>query len=435
MRHYLFLCVALTTFTAHTTFALAEDVDASVLVAIRAELAALKAQQSDTAARISALEGNLQSLASSDQDGDILQALPSAAASTIPQLSGKPLEKPQAASPLTAYADFMMRMEGNYGDGMGRDRQRGVMRARLGVDYKISDRLMVGGLLETGDPDDPNSGYVTLSNFTDDLQLSLSRAYVKYASGGLTLVGGKFAKPFVSTDLLWDGDVNPMGIAASWDVSNGQYAFKATGLMSIIDENAGGEDSRMLGGQIKFDTVMRDNRSVWLAVSYYDYELGSVTGADAGDIRSNLSLASGHYLSDFDILDVLAGFSWEGFSPQWPITVKADYVKNLGAAVSADTAYQIEMAVGSIKTPGDWAVHLGYGQAEVDAVLAAFSNDNFGLATNYKAYRFGIDYALLDNIKLNATYYRYTSLDDLYASSIKAGDWRDRIRLNIIFHY
>lgn len=431
MRFYLSIGVTLTTLAATTALAFADDVDASVLAAIRSELSALKAQQSETVARISALENSLQSLATPIQNADVLEELP-VVNTTLP---AKQQGRSQIESPLTAYADFMMRAEGNYGDPMGRDRERGVMRARLGADYKINDRLMVGGLLETGDPNDPNSGYVTLSNFTDDLQISLSRAYAKYALGDLTIMGGKFAKPFVSTDLLWDGDVNPMGIAASWDIRGEQYAFKATGLMSILDENAGGEDSQMLGGQLKFDTVMRDSGAAWFVVSYYDYELGSVAGADAGDIRSNLSLPNGHYLSDFDILDVLAGFTWKGLSPQWPITVKADYVKNLGAAVNADTAYQFEMKAGQTRAPGDMAFHLGYGQAEVDAVFAAFSNDNFGLATNYKAYRLGMDYALMDHIKLNATYYRYTSLDDLYASSIKSGDWRDRIRLNIILNY
>src|SRR3546814_15725060 len=86
--------------------------------------------------------------------------------------------------------------------------------------------------------------------------------------------------------------------------------------------------------------------------SYYHYRLGSVAGADAGDFRGNL-LSGGRYLSDFHLVEGIGTLGWAGPSPRWPVSFTADYVKNLGAAVSGDTAFNLELAAGRTAEPGD----------------------------------------------------------------------------------
>ena len=123
-----------------------------------------------------------------------------------------------------------------------------------------------------------------------------------------------------------------------------------------------------------FDTLKFD-----LAVAQYDYSLGSVAGADADDFSSNVIGPDGRYVSDFDLFNVLASATFGGWNG-WPLKLAGDYVVNRGARVPGDTGYSVELTAGQSRAQGDWRFGYGYSQAEVDAVLAAFSNDNTQLS-------------------------------------------------------
>ena len=44
-------------------------------------------------------------------------------------------------------------------------------------------------------------------------------AYLQYTKGGLEAIGGKFKRQrylYQTTDLMWDGDVNPEGFATKY---------------------------------------------------------------------------------------------------------------------------------------------------------------------------------------------------------------------------
>src|SRR5581483_2572283 len=103
--------------------------------------------------------------------------------------------------------------------------------------------------------DDPNSSDVQISNFDDDLQVSLDLAYVQLNLTDTKLYGGKMPLPFVRTDLVWDGDVNPQGVSGMYKHALGNGgAFRASSLYFLIDEQAAGAESAMLGGQVGYDS-------------------------------------------------------------------------------------------------------------------------------------------------------------------------------------
>lgn len=342
-------------------------------------------------------------------------------------------EKITPTDGLNVSGDLRLRYEANFQNNELPFRGREVIRGRLRADYAIDGHNTIGAGIATGSPDDPNTADVTLSNFTDDLLVSLDRLYWRYKSDGIELNAGKFANPFTRTDLVWDGDVNPQGISVAY-TSELSEATKlgARTMYYVIDESVLGPESDMLGFQANWSYAPKSNWNFDFNAAYMDYSLKNTASADGGDFRSNLLASNGSYLSDFNLVDIIARLEFTGINDRWPISFTADYVKNLGAATDDDTGYSLDVFTGRKTEPGEYGFSYGYSQAETDAVLAAFSNDNTNLATNYRQHSLSFDYLAAEHILFNTTYYHYRPL---HLNPGSVNDWQDRIRLNLIFTY
>ncbi len=341
-----------------------------------------------------------------------------------------------AGSRLDLSGDIRLRYETNWSDAGARDRSRVALRARLSGRYRVTDFLTVGGQLATGDPDDPNSTDLTLSNFDDDAIVSLDQAYARLNFGALTLYGGKIPQVFSRTDLVWDGDVSPQGVSATYALPLAPGTrIDAHAVYFLIDESVAGPDSDMVGGQLTLSSKMGRDWQLDLAAGYFDYTLLSIAGADAGDVRSNLIGSDGRYLSDFNLFDAIGSLTYDGLGERWPVRISGDYVHNFGAATLADTGYSVDLVLGRASHRGDWRFGYGFARAETDAVFAAFSHDNLGIATNYRQHSLSIDYVPRDKIVLNATLYRYRPENAVNVGANDADGWFNRLRLNFLVNF
>ena len=343
--------------------------------------------------------------------------------------------KPRFVEGLTAGGDIRLRQEFNFSDTDAVDRSRNALRARLRATYSPIPSLTIGAQLSTGDPGDPNSTDVTLGNFVDDFNVSLDQVWLRYQMGGLTLHGGKFALIFQRTDMVWDGDFVPQGVGVTYTSKFiGGTSVEARAAYVIIEESLGGRGSAMLGGQLSASVPLAAAWRFGLSGGYYDYSLNGIATADSGDFRSNL-LSSGSYLSDFRLVDGIATLAYTGLGDRWPIILSGEYVRNLGAAVSADSGVYVELAAGRATRPGDWRVSYAYSEVGVDAVFAAFSHDNLAISTNYQLHSLGVTFALAKYLMLDTTFVHYRPLDADYAGTNAATDWLDRIRLNLTVNF
>ncbi|MCB2073911.1 MAG: putative porin [Novosphingobium sp.] len=402
---------------------------------------ALEAQVEAQAARIAELERKLDMMTSAvatapqeaSPDPEIAERGQHAdpAEGTAPATGPAPRAARFSGVPgLDLTGDLRLRQEFNWSDAEARDRSRSVVRARLAARYALADTITLGARLVTGDPDDPNSADVTLSDFADDLQVSLDQLFAQARLGPVTLVAGKFPQIMRRTDLVWDGDVNPQGLGATLSLPVGHgWAFDARGLYFVIDESVGGEGSALRGVQLGLSGRLANDWSAQVSGSYYDYKLSSVAGADAGDFRGNLVGLDGRYLSDFDLVEALGSLTYSGAGKRWPLKATFDLVHNRSAATSRDTAYSIGLSAGRAARPGDWRFEYAYLWAQTDAVFAAFSHDNLPLSTDYELHSLSIDHAVLPRTVLNATFYHFRSLRPGPLPS----DWRNRLRLNLLF--
>ncbi|MFT4172319.1 MAG: putative porin [Rhodocyclaceae bacterium] len=175
------------------------------------------------------------------------------------------------------------------------------IRARVGVDANITDATQAGVRLATGNDDSPVSTTQTLGDDLSKKNLWLDRAWLSYAPfKQLTLIGGRFEAPFVSTDLLYSSDLNFDGIAAKFDhaLSNRDVGlFGSVGFIpleyssndfpSTSMDKAGSENKWLLGVQGGARWKIDEDNRLMGAMAYYDFK--NITG----QVSSSCALYAG----------------------------------------------------------------------------------------------------------------------------------------------
>lgn len=346
-------------------------------------------------------------------------------------LAGRP-GAAQGPAQLRFNGDFRVRYEytnaGNGALALGRE----VVRLRAGIIYPLRQDIMLRARLATGDPDDPNSTDVTLSSFANDFAVSLDLASVEVTRSRWGASAGKFPNPFQYTELVWDGDVNPQGVAGRFTLGDrAKLSATITGLYFIVDQQANNLSSDMGGGQFTL-SAPAGRWKMSASAALYDYRIRSLTAANAGDTRTNRLAPGGTaYLSDFELFDFLIAVDYAGFGEDYPLRVVGDYVHNSGAS-DLNTGYEADLILGKTLKQGDLRYRYGYAMAEADAVFAAFSHDNTTIGTNYEAHTLSVDAVPLTGLLLNATLYYYRP------HAVAAGtarDYQQRLRLNATVNF
>lgn len=289
-------------------------------------------------------------------------------------------------------------------------RNRARTRLRLGFNYNISDDFQFGVRIRTGNPDDPRSPHQSFGNVYHSWAFALDRAYLKFKPSFLppnrlvSVSVGKFPNALLTTEGLWDDDVNPEGIAGEFGFSklHGLDEVKIIGAQYIVDERNLGRDATMTGAQVQLKKSVVAGSSVTLAVGLYDYhQLGSIA-TSASDRRENL-VRGQTFASQFRVFDsILKGdFALKGI----PLSPYINFFHNTRAFDSRSNGAWAGLSLGAPKKQGDWGITYLYGYIERDATLAAFAQDDFLAGTNYQGHRIQFLYNLLDRLQLKPEVY------------------------------
>lgn len=343
--------------------------------------------------------------------------------------SAKPTER------FDIYGDARFRFEANSAFENQEARHREVLRARIGAEYKLNDYFSSGARLVTGSLDDPNASDETIGDFNDNFEASFDLVYLAFNYKKLRLDVGKFHNPFVWTDLVWDGDVNPQGASGNLDLPSFLgIKPRINGLFFFVDEQPNGPNSLMGGGQVVLQPKLGANWNLEIAGAYYDYTIKSLANATPGDTRSNRLTGNGEaFLSDFNLVDLILRSSYTGWSKEWPLGLTIDYVKNTGSVDQNDEGISLDFIVGERAQKGDLQFRYGYASAEIDAVFTAFSHNNLTLATNYRRHAISADYIAIKNTRFNLTWYLYRPIEArLNATNT---DYRSRFRANVVISF
>ena len=340
-------------------------------------------------------------------------------------------------------------------------RRRARLRARLGVDVKVTDWLTGGLRLTTGSQTSPVSPNQTLQSTDSKYNFALDRAYLKaQPTSWLMLEGGRFANPYFSTDLVWDPDLAFDGIAstASYKFGNGYTSFTTVGAFPIseLEKTAANQANNkwLYSAQTGIKWESYNKSSAKIAVAYYDFQDVEGTANPVGQSYYNASApafrqkgnntfninaangTAGPYglASKFKLVNITGQIDLATYNPIHA-TLTADYVRNIaydqaeifkrtGNSYSKENeGYQIRLDLGmqSFNTalPGeikrnDWQISLAYKKLEADAVLDGFTDSDFHLGgTDAKGWLLSGNYGIDKNTWLSARYFSSDSISGL----------------------
>jgi len=121
-------------------------------------------------------------------------------------------------------------------------------------------------------------------------------------------------------------------------------------------------------------------------------------------IRQNYSVIVGGqraYVSKFHVVDGIVRLRFP--LGKVPVAVSLDAAVNLGVAGEAarereKSALEASVSVGSVGKPGDWRAFYIYQYVERDALLGAYTTDDWWFHSRYEGHRIGVAYTVLPQV-------------------------------------
>ena len=383
------------------------------------------------------------------------------------------------------------------GDNTQRNRFR--YRLRLGLRGILVDDWFFGLRLETST--NPRSTNVTFGDDSgvngpfskDSDRISVGQAYFGYKGvRDLTLTAGKIQNPFITTSMVWDGDINPEGLAEQWkhtfnlsfggghaagtqsyskDGKTVSTAAESTPSNITVDifanlgqfvyddsnpENTVGpapvglpnRDALLLGWQVGAKIGFTKDIYLQLAPTIYNYTgngdtfnthfSGDPTFLDGSGNKVTPNQTGINSLLVFD-MPVELGWKFG----ELPMRVFGDFAVNFdgddraAAAGHPDKgdqryAYQIGLGAGKLKAKRDWQLSAFYQHVEQFALDPNLvDSDIFDSRVNMEGFVVQAGYAISDAVFFNLTYGYGEQID----GDLGTGGVGDAFSLNPLHKY
>lgn len=298
------------------------------------------------------------------------------------------------ADKITIKGDIRYRYEWQEKDNdTSKNRQR--IRARIGAYAEVNDFTTAGIRFRTGK--DANSGNQTIGDSFDSKDVYLDLAYFTMAPedgkyGSATL--GKMKYPWkVTTDMIWDSDVNPEGAAYNYSTKVDNTGLFTQAGYYKVEETSSTHDLNLGSFQIGATQPLSEKSKLTLGGSYFYYD----NSEDFVDPDSGAD-----YTTDYNIAELFGEVSFKDVLPV-PFKLYGNVVNNT-ATGGQDNGYCGGIKFGDAKK-GKWEAKVGYRRLEKYAAPAYFADSDFaGGGTDVKGVRFKAKYNIAKHLQGAVTY-------------------------------
>ena len=330
--------------------------------------------------------------------------------------------------------DLRLRHETQFRDPqITRNRER--FRLRYGFKATPTPPLEIGVLMGTGTSGDPISNNQTFTNTFDKKAIFIDKAYAKYTPWSwVSAIGGKMDNPFLYTDMVWDPDTTPEGVALQ--LKSPQTIpvlrewlpvrpFGNFGAFPLNELNTTKGHPAVYGAQGGADIDLPFfGMSFQPSVGYYDYQgiknqvVTNVTSASAG-AAGNTTFSSGgtRFAYDYNIVDFLGRLTLPDVVGQ-PVVFTGDYAMNIAKSPTANSsvpdemdnigAWQAGVEVGKVTEKfGSLKGFYFFKHLEQNAVFGPLTDSDFGGGgTNHFGHIFGVQMGLNKWASVGLKYFR-----------------------------
>lgn len=342
------------------------------------------------------------------------------------------------------------------------DRHRFRYRIRPGIVATLRDNFEIGFRLTSGESQgnfggDPISGNTTFQDNASKKFVYIDQAYGRWQaingpafSGAFTV--GKMENPFVFSDMVFDGDYTPEGLAQqfSYAVNKAHKVRFNLGQFALDEVGASSRDPFLFGAQLRLDSVWSEQIATSIGISGLaitsDENLretpagAGFTVVDAGGVprtipgaaassnvpniqRGNTRDAAGQLVNNYNpwVADAAITYTLESFpayAAKFPIRFGAEYMNNPGAD-DRNEGYAFGITFGKSGKRGLWDVSYRWKHLEGDAWYEEMTDSDFGglrpavgagrasyaSGTNVEGHVFKANYSPFDSLTVGITYF------------------------------
>ena len=326
------------------------------------------------------------------------------------------------------------------------DRRRPNYRARFKVEADVNDKVTVGLRLASGDDASPVSTNSTFGEHFYKDAVWIDQAYVEVRPvAGVKVTAGRMPNPFYSTDMVWDSDINPEGLAVTGKRAFGPVQVFGTAAALPLQERELFDDSFLYAAQAGVEGGFGGSFGYKAALAYYDFQKvqsrkNAPDGSRLNDWSAPKYLSKGNSVFNMrtDGLTTLAGLASKfelialtgqlsyGKGPR-SYRVTAEVVKNEAmntlqiatlrgepGVEPGNTGWQVRFDAGypQISERHQWRLAAAYKHVESDAVMDIFTESDFGLGgTDLEGYVLDAEYGIYKNTSVGLTWLSSDSIN------------------------
>lgn len=308
------------------------------------------------------------------------------------------------------------------------ENDRGRFRIRVGMSADVKDDVKVVFQLASGG-DNPVSTNQSFDGGFTRKDIGIDLAYADWtANDEWHVFVGKMKNPIHragSHALIWDSDLNPEGVAVGFESG----AFFGTAGTYFVEERSLTDDSLLLTAQGGMHFEMSENSMLTAGAGYYAYT--NTVGNSPfwiGLPFGNSVDANGNLIYDYHQLEVFA--EYETTIGKIPLSLFVDYVQNLEVDLN-DTGTAFGARIGKADEPGTWQASWAWQELEADAVIATYTDSDFGGGgTDARGHTIKAAYALAENWTVGGTLF----LNEVGLASGSPQDFT-RLQLDLNFSF
>jgi hypothetical protein len=285
-------------------------------------------------------------------------------------------------------------------------------RARLAAVSQVTSTVEAGIRVASGNNNDVRSTNQDMNNYFVKKDVWLDRAYINWHPDnvpGLKMIGGRMAQPWTKvaeSELVWDNDVNPEGVAAQYSRKFGNTNVFGSGGAFTVKDNVTGSgpefhnDLRMYYAQLGTNLFPGDDYKLTLGTSVFHFYKDGYAPANVpgGSLEANGNTSTQFQLYEgFGQLDILG--------LPLPLSLYGQYVQNPaanGLQKDKDSGY----LVGLLTRFWEIGVNYSYRDVERNAVVGAFSDSDFASGfTASRGHKLQLTYQIAKNFQFATTYF------------------------------